>query len=98
MIFFVDCVYRTAEEWENATYVGKCNVTDLNDKTAVPHDSDPDLVNALFASGLIAQLMIKFFVIQFIFHLMAFLEPLCTNSGQVIMFFCCKCCGPLSIA
>lgn len=76
----------TAEEWENATYVGKCNVTDLNDKTAVPHDSDPDLVNALFASGLIAQLMIKFFVIQFIFHLMAFLEPLCTNSGQIERF------------
>lgn len=77
---------RTADKWENTTFIGNCNVTELNDKTAVPHDSDPDLVNALFASGLIAQLMIKFFVIQFIYHLLGFLEPLCTNSGQIEKF------------
>ncbi|CAD7697379.1 unnamed protein product [Ostreobium quekettii] len=74
-----------SERWDGVEFVGVCNVTELNEGTG-GQGTDIDLFGVLLGTGFVAQLMFKVVVIQLLYHLIGFIEPLCTNSGQVELF------------
>lgn len=62
---------------------GNCNATELNRLTSVAPDDTGPKWEALFASGILAQLLLKFVLCTWVVHCIAFIEPMVLHNGKV---------------
>lgn len=61
-----------------------CNATRLDEETSIaPQGEGVSKLKALLGSGVLAQVVLKFFVTSWILHLIAFLEPLVMHNGKL---------------
>ncbi len=76
------------QRFTNGTYKypGNCNATLLNEATSTPPDNGLTVFEALFGSGIIAQLLLKGILTTFLTHLFAYYEPMTLHRGKVEIF------------
>lgn len=75
---------RKAYRNGNISNPGVCNATELDEHTSVAPDSQrASKWKALFGSGVLAQLLLKFVFTTWIVHCFAYVEPMVLHNGKV---------------
>lgn len=74
---------RSAYRQGNLSNPGRCNATELNELTSVAPQDNEARWQALFGSGVIAQLLLKFILTSWLLHVFSYLEPLVLHNGKV---------------
>lgn len=84
----VETIDVERQRFTNGTYEypGSCNATLLNEATSTPPDNGLTVFEALFGSGIIAQLLLKGILTTFLTHLFAYYEPMTMHRGKVEIF------------
>lgn len=67
-------------------YPGACNATQLDEDTSRPLESGRSLSQAILASGVLAQLMLKGIIATWATHLVGYIEPMTMHRGIVEVF------------
>ncbi len=68
------------------TYPGNCNETHLNEATSISPDANVKWYEAILGSGILAQLLLKGIITNFLMSLIAFVEPMAMHRGLVEIF------------